>query len=102
DVPFASRSRHLGLRVDRFGSDDVTGFVAGHYFTSHLVQGTQLSHDERRQIDGATGLRWNDAFGGELAAGVFALTQEFNTDNTSLVSPASRDAEFRSNRHEIP
>lgn len=102
DAPFASRSRLLGMRLDRFGNGDVEGFLAGHYFDSHLVQGTRLAQDDRRQIDGAAGMRWKNAWGGQLAANLFALTQEFNTDNTSLVSPTSRDAEYRSSRHEIP
>jgi outer membrane receptor protein involved in Fe transport len=76
-----------------------TFFVRGNYFDTHISQGSPLAHDEKDGFEGGGGVQFRDTLGGDLSAQIFALHQEFDTDNSGLFPGQGRDREFLSNSH---
>jgi outer membrane receptor protein involved in Fe transport len=99
DIPFWSRNRLFGARVDGTAGGDAAFFVRGNHFDTSISQGSPLAHDEKRGFEGGTGVQLKDTLGGDLSAQVFALHQQFDTDNSGLFPGQGRDREFLSNSH---
>jgi outer membrane receptor protein involved in Fe transport len=99
DVPFWSRNRLFGARVDGNAGGNGTFFVRGNYFDTHISQGSPLAHNEKDGFEGGGGVQFRDTLGGDLSAQIFALHQEFDTDNSGLFPGQGRDREFLSNSH---
>lgn len=99
DIPFWSRNRLFGGRIDGNAGGNGTFFVRGNYFDTHISQGSPLAHDEKDGFEGGGGVQFKDTLGGDLSAQIFALHQEFDTDNSGLFPSQSRDREFLSNSH---
>jgi len=100
DIPFASRNRLAGARLDGSAGANGAYSLRGSYFDTHISQGSPLAHDEKFGFEGAAGVQWKETLGGEIAAQVFDLHQRFDVDNSGLFPGQGRNAEFLSNSHE--
>lgn len=100
DVPFASRNRLFGARVDGPAGADSGFFVRGNYFDTHISQGSPLAHDAKKGFEGGVGVQFRETLGGDLAAQIFGLHQRFDIDNSGLFPGQGRDREFLANSHE--
>ena len=82
--------------------DEAYVFFKANYFDNESNHDTHLSDNSTETYDIALGADWRLAVNDEVRTSFHMLDQEFETNNTSLTDPPSRDTEFLSNLHDNP
>jgi outer membrane receptor protein involved in Fe transport len=101
DRPTSSHSANVQLKAE-YHTAGFEGFVRGGYFENHQILDTHLSTNATNTVNLASGARWILDAQNDIKANLFYLNQNFTTNNTDLVVPGSRAAEFLSNLHQTP